>query len=307
MQNVTNKMNNFENFIKTQESTDMFEKIWPTIQDTMDNYLKPEEGTVNGKNITLLGKWIEEQIVKKYEILEKEQENILEKEPKTPPVESSVEKEPNTPIIESPVVVITPQKRKRTTKEVAIDEENTQTHSDQSETTDDEPFEKDTKKNKKIENKNKKTNIKNIENIKNVKLVKKEKESLKGLAIRICRSISSNKNPSNYKNQEILRMENQIILKSNEDNIKIVFDNMISQDQYHVQQVSDAFDKQKNAIFHYYETLLKAYQSKENQIDFFRDHPEMQKMLSVNPIEDTQNEEEEEKARGKVSLLLVNP
>jgi hypothetical protein len=68
----------------------------------------------------------------------------LEKEPKTPPVESSVEKEPNTPIIEIPVVVITPQKRK-------IDEENTQTHSDQSETTDDEPtddepFEKDTKK-----------------------------------------------------------------------------------------------------------------------------------------------------------------
>ena len=155
MQNVTNKMNNFENFIKTQESTDMFEKIWPTIQDTMDNYLKPEEGTVNGKNITLLGKWIEEQIVKKYEILEKEQENILEKEPKTPPVESSVEKEPNTPIIESPVVVITPQKRKRNTKEVTIDEENTQTHSDQSETidqsetTDNEPFVKVTKKNKK--------------------------------------------------------------------------------------------------------------------------------------------------------------
>ncbi len=149
MQNVTNKMNNFENFIKTQDSTDMFEKIWPTIQDTIDNYLKPEEGTDNGKTITLLGKWIEEQIVQKYEILEKEQENILEKEPKTPPVESSVEKEPNTPIIESPVVVITPQKRKRNTKEVAIDEENTQTHSDQSETTDDEPFEKDNTKKKK--------------------------------------------------------------------------------------------------------------------------------------------------------------
>ena len=182
MQNVTNKMNNFENFIKTQESTDMFEKIWPTIQNTMDNYLKPEEGTDNGKNITLLGKWIEEQIVKKYE---KEQENILEKEPKTPPVESSVEKEPNTPIIEIPVVVITPQKRKRTTKEVAIDEENTQTHSDQSETTDNEPFEKqkntkkNTKKTKKIEK------IEKIENknSNDLKLVQKEKDSLKGQLI----------------------------------------------------------------------------------------------------------------------------
>jgi hypothetical protein len=49
---------------------------------------------------------------------------------------------------------------------------------------------------------------------------------------------------------------------------------------------------------------LKAYQSKENQIDFFRNHPEMQKMLGETPIEDMQNEE---KARGKVSLLLVNP
>ena len=189
MQNVTNKMNNFENFIKTQESTDMFEKIWPTIQDTMDNYLKPEEGTVNGKNITLLGKWIEEQIVKKYEILEKEQENILEMEPKTPPVESSVEKEPNPPIIESPVVVITPQKRKRNTKEVTIDEENTQTHSDQSETTDNEPFEKqkNTKKNTKKTKK-----IEKIEIKKNLKLVQKEKDSLKVLAIKICQSISTN-------------------------------------------------------------------------------------------------------------------
>jgi hypothetical protein len=305
MQNVTNKMNNFENYIKTQESTDMFEKIWPTIQDTLDNYLKPEEGTDNGKNITLLGKWIEEQIVKKYEILGKEQENILEKEPN---VESSFEKEPKTPIIESPVVVFTPQKRKRTTndvkttKKVAIDEENTQTHSDQSETTDNEPFEKqkNTKKNTKKTKK-----IEKIEIKKNLKLVQKEKDSLKVLAIKICQSISTNKNPSTYENQEITRIENQIILKSNEDNIKIVFDNMILQDQYHVQQVSDAFDKQKNAIFHYYETLLKAYKSKENQIDFFRKHSDMaEKMLGETPIEDTQNEE---KARGKVSLLLVNP
>jgi hypothetical protein len=134
--------------------------------------------------------------------------------------------------------------------------------------------------------------------------VKKEKESLKGLATRICKSISSNKNPSTYENQEIPIIENQIILESNEFNTQIVFDNMISQNQYHVQQVSDAFQKQSNAIFRYYETLLKAYQSKENQIDFFRNHPEMQKMLGESPIEDTQNEE---KARGKVSLLLVNP
>ena len=134
--------------------------------------------------------------------------------------------------------------------------------------------------------------------------MKKEKESLKGLATRICKSISTNKNPSTYENQEITRMENQIIMIPNEDNIKIVFDKMISQNQYHVQQVSDAFDKQKNAIFHYYETLLKAYKSKENQIDFFLNHPEMQKMLGETPIEDTQNEEN---ARGKVSLLLVNP
>ena len=125
------------------------------------------------------------------------------------------------------------------------------------------------------------------------------------MAIKICQSISTNKNPSTYENQEITRIENQIILKSNEDNIKIVFDNMISQNQYHVQQVSDAFQKQSNAIFHYYETLLKAYQSKENQIDFFRKHSDMaEKMLGETPIEDMQNEE---KARGKVSLLLVNP
>ncbi len=134
--------------------------------------------------------------------------------------------------------------------------------------------------------------------------MQKEKESLKGLATRICKSISTNMNRSTYANQEIPIIENQIIMKSNEFNTKIVFDNMISQNQYHVQQVSDAFDKQRNAIFRYYETPLKAYQSKENQIDFFQNHPEMQKMLGETPIEDTQNEEN---ARGKVSLLLVNP
>ena len=123
MKNVI-QMNNFENFIKNQESTDMFEKIWPTIQETMDNFLNPALVNDNGLNITLLGKWIEEQIVKKYGILQKEQDNILQTEPKTPPMESSFEKEPQTLPIGSSVEIITPnKKRKRTKKMVAINEE----------------------------------------------------------------------------------------------------------------------------------------------------------------------------------------
>ena len=291
-------MNNFENFIKNQESTDMFEKIWPTIKETMDNFLNPELDTENGVNITLLGEWIEKQIVKKYE--EKELENILQKEPQTPPMESSVEKEPQTLPIESSLEIFTPnKKRKITMKKGAINEEKIYTQSDESESTDDSPFikskknnnTKNTKKTKKRENK--KSNI--------IDLNKKDIESLKGLATRICDSISTDKNPSTYMNQEKQRIEKQIILKSNE-NVKVIFHNMVLQDQFHLQQISDAFEKQSNATFDYYQTLLKAYQSKENQIDFFWKQPNLaQNILSVSI--DTQSEE---KSRGKVSLLLVN-